>query len=175
MKLKILIMAAGLVVFVSCGPSYRVADQSNPEGNGNVPAAIQSSFNSQYPTATDVMWTPYDANNLPIDWTLTGWNDVGDGAYVSTFTLDDNQYYSWYDASGNWIGSTYAIRDYSTLPSPVSTTISGKFPGYTITSVNSELQKDKMNYEITLKNADGKAKVVIDSNGNIVKQKMVTK
>ena len=89
--------------------------------------------------------------------------------------MNGDQYYAWYDAQGNWIGSTYVLRDFKTLPAPVTAMINEKFSGYTITSVNSEMQKDKTAYEIQLKNGDNKAKIVVDANGNIIKQKTVTK
>ena len=174
MKLKILMLAATAVVFASCGPSYRVTDQSKTTGT-NVPVSVQTSFTTQYPTATEVIWAPYDANTVPIDWDLSGWSAVDNSDYVATFTMSNNQYYAWYDANGNWIGSTYVVHDFTTLPSPVTAVITDKFSGYSITSVNSEMQKDKVAYEILLKNGDSKAKVLIDANGNIIKQKTVEK
>ena len=174
MKLKILMLAASAAVFASYGPSYRVTDQSKSAGM-NVPVSVQTSFTTQYPTATTVVWVPYDANNVPIDLDLAGWSALDNSDYVATFTINNDQYYAWYDVNGNWIGSTYAVHDFKTLPSPVSSMIPDKFPGYTITSVNSEMQKDKMAYEILLKNGDSKAKLVVDANGNIIKQKTVTK
>jgi len=176
MKLKILILAAGTAVFASCGPSYRVTDKNaNPTTSANVPASIQTAFATQYPAAAGVQWSPYDSENLPIDWELSGWTQLSSGDYVATFNMGDDQYYAWYDANGNWIGSTYAMRDFKSLPAPVGSVISDKFPDYTITSVNSEMQKDKTVYEILLKNGDNKAKVLVDASGNIIKQKTVTK
>jgi hypothetical protein len=174
MKLKILILVATAAVFASCGPSYRVTDQSKTTGT-SAPTSVQTSFNTQYPAATEVVWAPYDANTVPIDWDLSGWSAMDNTGYVATFTLNNDQYYAWYDASGNWIGSTYNIHDFTTLPSAVSSMISGNFPGYTVTSVNSEMQKDKTAYEIQLKNGDSKSKLLVDADGNIIKQKTVTK
>ncbi|HEV8506458.1 MAG TPA: PepSY-like domain-containing protein, partial [Chitinophagaceae bacterium] len=78
-------------------------------------------------------------------------------------------------ANGDWIGTAYGVSDYKSLPPAVNTVINDKFPGYTISTVNREMQKDKMAYEIQLKNGDAKAKVLIDDNGNIIKQKTVEK
>jgi hypothetical protein len=177
MKLKFLMLAAGVTVLVSCGPSYRVTDQpkTTTDNATTVPSNVQTAFSTQYPTAGGVVWAPYDSNNLPIDWDLSGWPELVSGDYVATFTLNDDQYYAWYDANGNWIGSTYALRDIKTLPEPITATINDKFAGYTIESVSTEMQKDKTAYEIRLKNGDNKAKVVVDANGNIIKQKTVTK
>ena len=177
MKLQILILAAGVAAFAACQPSYRVTDKSQVSQDTTVvPSGIQSSFSTQYPTAADVTWSPYDINNVPIDWDLTGWPALQQGDYVATFNMNGEPYYAWYDANGNWIGSTYAIQDYKSLPSPVTSLINDKFSGYTIAKVNSEMQKDKTAYEILLKNGDNnKVKLVVDSNGNILKQKTVTK
>lgn len=176
MKLQILILAVGVAVLASCGPSYRVTNKSQvATDTSRVPTAIQTSFTTQYPNVTDVVWSPYDVNNLPIDWDLTGWPALEQGSYVATFNMNGDQYYAWYDANGNWIGSTYVVKDYKSLPGPVTAMINEKFSGYTIASVNSEMRKDKTAYEIQLKNGDNKAKIVVDANGNIIKQKTVTK
>ena len=169
MKLKFLILAAGVVAMVSCSPSYRVTDKSSV--GVTVPSSVQTSFHSQYPEASSVTWGNYDEANLPIDWELSGWPSLDQTAYMATFTMDNNRYYAWYDANGNWVGSTYSMTDYKSLPSPISTVINDKFPGYTITAVNTEMQKNGTAYEIQLKNGDSKAKVLIDENGNIIKQK----
>ena len=175
MNLKILILIAGIVVLASCGPSYRVTDQSTVKDTVGVPSEIQTSFKTQYPTAANVTWSTYDVANLPIDWELTGWPQMDQGDYLATFDYNNDKYYTWYDSDGNWIGTAYVISDYKSLPSAINTTINDKFLGYTITSVNREMQKDRMAYEIQLKNGDSKAKVLIDENGNIIKQKTVAK
>ena len=53
--------------------------------------------------------------------------------------------------------------------------ISDKFPGYSIVAINREMQKDRVAYEIQLKNGNSKAKLLVDANGNIIKQKTVNK
>ena len=60
-----------------------------------------------------------------------------------------------------------------TIPDPVSKAVYDKYPGYTITTVNREFQKDRMVYEIQAKSADNtKIKLLVDGNGNIVKEKV---
>lgn len=177
MKLGILILIASVAVLASCGPSYRVTDGSTVSKDTiGVPTEIKSAFSTQYPTATNVVWTTYDATAVPlVDWDLNGWPAPGEGAYVVTYNMNGDTYYSWYAANSDWIGTAYAVSDYKSLPPAVSTVINDKFPGYTISTVNREMQKDKMAYEIQLKNGDAKAKVLIDDNGNIIKQKTVDK
>src|SRR4029453_5709647 len=98
MKLRILILIAGVSFIASCGPSYRVTDQSTVSKDTiGVPTEIKSSFTTQYPTAPNVVWTTYDASATPIvDWELSGWPPPGEGAYLATFSLNNDTYYAWY-------------------------------------------------------------------------------
>ena len=171
MKLKIWMLAAGLAVLASCGPSYRATDQYGVV----IPVRTQTAFTTQYSNATVVTWSQYDAATLPIDWDLAGWPEMDQNDYVVRFTMDNMPYYAWYDSDGNWIGTAYVINDYKTLPSAVSSTINSQFSGYIITSVNKEFQKDRMVYEVQLRNGESKAKLLIDGNGNIITQKTVMK
>jgi len=173
MKLKILMFAAAMAILASCGPSYRVTDGSAVVID--VPTGIQTTFTTQYPTAGNVIWSTYDVTTLPIDWELSGWPAMDEGDYLATFTLNNDKYYAWYDSNGDWIGTAYVISDYKSLPSAINTMINDKYPGYTITEVNREMQKDRMAYEIQLKSGDSKAKLLVDENGNIIKQKTVAK
>jgi uncharacterized membrane protein YkoI len=60
------------------------------------------------------------------------------------------------------------ISDFSQLPQVVSTTVREKYPGYTITSVNREFQKDRLGYEIEMVKDDSRIKAVIDANSGLV-------
>jgi Putative beta-lactamase-inhibitor-like, PepSY-like len=138
----------------------------------NVPASIQSNFTTQYPGATDVVWAPYDVNTVPIDWDLTDWTTLGPKDYSVAYTLNGKRYYSWYDANGDWIGSSYEMTDYNNgLPAAVNTTISNKYAGYTIDKAHQIMWKDRTAYDLKLKNGDNKMKVLIDSDGNVLKEK----
>jgi hypothetical protein len=138
----------------------------------NVPANIQTTFTTQYPNATDVIWMPYDQNNVPIDWDLTDWTVLSPRDYAVTYTMNGNKYYSWYDTNGNWVGTSYDITDYNNgLPAAVNQTISNRFSGYTIDKAHQITWKDRTAYDLKLKNGDNKMKVLIDADGNIIKQK----
>ena len=173
MKLKILILAASIALFASCGPSYRVTDTSTV--GIDVPVVVKKTFTTAYPTATGVVWSAYDVSTLPIDWDLTGWPAMDQSDYVVTFNMNNDKYYAYYDVNGDWIGTAYVITDYKSLPSGINTMISDKYPGYTITTVGRVMQKDRIAYEIQMKNGNSKAKLLVDENGNIIKQKTVTK
>jgi hypothetical protein len=170
MKLKIISLVAATVVLLSCGPSRYNNSSSNTAYRA--PRVIVTSFETRYPDATDVVWSNYDpAVTTPVDWDLNDWSVLNSGDYVARFNVGKDQYYAWYDASGNWIGSTYAIGDYSMLPPSVSTVLRDKYNGYNIESVHKEMWKDRNAYEIKLRNGDAKVKMLVDVNGNIIKQK----
>ena len=177
MKLKILILIAAVALFASCGPSYRVTDQSTVSKDTiGVPTEIKSAFSTQYPTATNVVWSTYDPSAVPlVDWDLNGWTALGEGAYLATFSLNNDTYYAWYAPDNEWIGTAYTVIDYKGLPPAINTLLNDKFAGYTISSVSREMKKGQMAYELQLKNADTKIKLLVDDNGNIIKQKTIDK
>jgi hypothetical protein len=170
MKLKFACLTATLALLLSCGTTTTTTSDNEAFA---VPAAVSTSFTTQYPNATNVVWSAYDVATAPIvDWELTGWSPMDARDYMVTFTVDGQSYYGWYEDTGNWIGSAYVISDYNTLPEAITTTINTKFAGYSIDRVQREFWKDHIAYEIKLKkNDDDKVKLLLDANGNIIKQK----
>lgn len=167
MKIKTLIAVAALGIFAACGEPYRATTATVIVA----PGTTEASFRAQYPYASNVVWMRYDAANIPIDWELAGWTVLDDNDYLVRFDMDNNYYYAWYDKNGNWIGTSYGLIDYNSMPVAVVTTLTNKYPGYTITSVNKEFQRDRIAYEVELKNDDTKVKVLVDIYGNVVKAK----
>ncbi|HKO79697.1 MAG TPA: PepSY-like domain-containing protein [Chitinophagaceae bacterium] len=186
MKLRnLFIIVTAIGVFAACKPSYKATDKTKsvtdstsvsttgtPSTTVNVPEATRTAFTTQYPTATNVVWVNYDTQaELPIDWELTGWQTLDADDYVVRFDMDNENYYAWYDNTGTWVGSAYVMKDITQLPEAVNKVINEKYTGYTVKSVNREFQKDRMAYEVELTKPDGKAKVLVDSNGTIIKEK----
>ena len=172
MKLRNLVPVAAIAFLLSCGPSsYQLSDGTVVV----VPEYTRTAFVTQYPTATTVVWSEYDPAVTPIvDWELVEWPVMDDGDLVVSFAMDDMPYYAWYDSDGNWIGTAYIVSNMSTVPSAINTVVLEKFPSHTISSVKKEFWKDKMAYEVELKDGDNKVKLLMDSNGNILKQKTKT-
>jgi hypothetical protein len=168
-KIMSLIAAAGLFL-VSCSTSYNSTSDSAAY-NVNVPTGIRSNFAIAYPDATNVVWNSYDVNNVPIDWDLTGWNTLGANDYAVTFNMGSDQYYSWYNANGNLIGTAVMVSDYTQLPSAVNNVIHDKYSGYTIDRIDREIVGSKTAYELKLSQGDNKVKLVVDSDGNVLKEK----
>ena len=170
MKSRILSLVAAALLLLSCGSSKTTTSTST--GNAYaVPPTIQTSFTTQYPTASNVVWGAYDVATVPIDWELTSWTALTPTDYAVTFNMDGNKYYSWYDANGNWVGSSYAVTNNSSLPAAVNTTITNRYPGYSIDKIHRETWKDHMAYEVKLKSGDNTVKMLIDESGNVLKEK----
>lgn len=174
MKLKIMSLVVATGVFFSCGtPSYTSTTTSTSDNAAYaVPAGVQTNFTTQYPNAANVTWSAYDAAVVPIDWEMTGWTALDAGDHAVVFDMDNERYYAWYDQDGNWIGSSYGIRDHTTLPSSINSMIQTKYSGYTIEKVDRELWKDQTAYEVKLKSGDRKVKLLVDANGNVLKEKV---
>lgn len=167
-KMMSLVLATGL--FFSCGTT-RTSVSDNAAYNVTVPTTVKSGFAFNYPDATNVVWNKYDVAVVPIDWELTGWNTLGENDFAVTFDQGMNKYYAWYDANGNLIGTTYAVTDYTRLPTAVNMMIQNNYKGYTIDAVQREMWKSNVAYELKLSQGDNKVKLLVDNNGTVLKQK----
>lgn len=170
MKARFLGLIAAFALITSCSTSSRTSSSSNAAYS--TPADLQTSFTTQYPTASNATWSAYDATMSPIDWELSGWPAADVTAHSVAFDMDSSRYYAYYGADGTWIGSTYAISDYTKLPEAVHNAVKEKYSAYTIDKVQQEMWKDKMAYELKLKNGDNKIKLLVDNQGNVLKEKL---
>jgi len=168
MKLKIFIAVAVIGLFTACSSIYRETVTEIL-----ILTYASKAFYLQYPTATNVVWSSYDPNVVILnDWDLAGWTVIDANDYVVQFDMDNEKYYAWYDTNGEWIGTAYVVNDFTALPGMVRSTIDTKYPGYTISKVNKEFHKDRIAYEIVLKDGDTKQVVLMDLNGVVLKSKM---
>lgn len=168
MKLKTLLAVAVIAVFTACSTTYRATDTGVV-----ISTDAARAFDLQYPAATNVVWSMYDPDVIILnDWDLAGWTVIDADDYVVQFDMDGEKYYSWYDNTGEWIGTAYRVRDFTALPDMVRTEINAKYPGYTISSVNKEFQKERVAYEVVLTNGESKQVVLMDLNGVVLKSKM---
>ena len=170
MKLKIASLVVVTTLILSCGTTY-TSTSNNAAYNVSVPSTIQGHFAAQYPDATNIVWNSYDVTTVPVDWDLTGWTMLDKDDYAVTFNVGPNSYYAWYDANGSLVGSAYVINDYSQLPYAVNTMLQKQYKDYAIEGAQREMWGTQTAYEIKLKNGDSKTKLLIDSQGNIIKQK----
>jgi hypothetical protein len=165
------LIAVCITLFVSCGTTNNSSVSENAALGA--PDRIQTVFSNQYPRANYITWNRYNANAPTImDWEFAGWPAIDENNYTVRFTLDTFNYHAWYGDGGDWIGSAYVIRSAKTLPDAVNNTLKAQFGAYNFDSAVRELMKDDEAYEIKLKNGEAnKLKLLIDENGNILKQK----
>lgn len=168
MKLKTFFAVAVIGLFTACSTTYRATDTGVV-----ISTEAARAFDLQYPNATNVTWSMYDPDVIILnDWDLAGWTVIDTDDYVVEFDMDGEKYHAWYDSNGEWIGSAYAVSNFTALPEMVKTEISAKYPGYTISSVNKEFHKDRVAYEVVLANGDSKQVILMDLNGVVLKSKM---
>jgi hypothetical protein len=135
-----------------------------------VPATTRTSFETKYPTASNVTWAHYETAEVPVDWQWIGWPTMDDSDYVATFYMDNSNYWVWYDDQGNWVGTVTEVSS-SGLPAAINNVIQSQYANYTVTSVKKENDKNRTAYEIKLENGDNKVKLLVDENGKILKKK----
>jgi hypothetical protein len=169
MKLRNLIAVAALGTLAACETTYQATDT----GMVTVSTETQRAFTDQYPNSSNVAWSYYDPNVVVLNvWELTGWPTLDASDYAVRFDMDGDNYYAWYDSDGTWVGTAYVVKDFNTLPSLVSTSVRNKYPMHTITHVNREYYSDRMLYEVVVKKDDQKVVMLVDANGNVVKEKI---
>lgn len=138
------------------------------------PATIKTSFEAKYPQATNIRWNYHRPDFATVEWDWSGWPVLDTSDYVASYTWDGSEYWSWYDQDGNWVGSVSRVRDYSTLPQAVNNTVTTKYNGYTIVSVDKENDKNRTAYEIQLESGTNKLKLLVDENGKVLKSKTIS-
>jgi hypothetical protein len=171
--MKILFISAIIIttLLLSCSTSNTSISSNSAY---DAPNSIKTVFVSQYPKAYNVSWSAYDVNAPTIlDWELASWQQLQASDYSVRFSLDTFNYYAWYNTDGDWIGSAYVIKSSNALPDAVNNTVKAQFGAYSFDGAVREFWKDKEAYEIKLKNGEAnKIKLLIDANGNILKQKV---
>ncbi|HET9744487.1 MAG TPA: PepSY-like domain-containing protein [Chitinophagaceae bacterium] len=135
----------------------------------NVPDNVRTAFQTQYPAATIVTWSPYRPYDR-INWEWTGWPSMDSTYYAVNYTLDNRTHWGWWDRNMNWIGSTSTVEDSTLLPDPVKKAITSNYSGYRIISIDEENDKNRTAYEIKLEKGDARARILIDKNGRILKK-----
>jgi len=135
----------------------------------NPPDNVRVAFQTKYPSATNVTWTPYKPYDR-INWEWTGWPSMDTTYYAVNYTVDNRPYWGWWDRNMNWIGST-STMDSTMLPEAVKNTLKKSYSGYTITSIDEENDKNRTAYELKLEKGTARVRLLIDKNGKILKKK----
>ncbi|SRR5258706_1956598 len=179
-----MLASAVLGVLASCGEAG--SNTENPDSTSNstttsetkttrhveVPEATRTSFEAKYPQAADVTWNYHEpAVIVPVEWEWTNWPIIDSNDIVANFKVNEDDYWVWYDDSGEWIGTISEVNDNSSLPAPVNNTIKSQFAGYTIESIDKENDKNRTAYEIKMAKGADKMKALIAENGQVLKKK----
>ncbi|RYY97441.1 MAG: hypothetical protein EOO11_10875 [Chitinophagaceae bacterium] len=174
MKLRLLPLAA-LLLMASCGTTRTTTVSSTSAnaayGAASTPGTVTTVFYDQYPGASNITWKPFDPSTAAVDWEMVGWPTLNASDYVVTFDHEGNRSTAWYDANGNWIGTTYEISNMSTVPGRIGNTIRTQYSNYTVESVQRDTWKGNSAYEVKLRNGDRKLKLLVDENGTVLKSK----
>jgi hypothetical protein len=181
-----MLASAIMAVLASCGEAGS-SKENNPDSTNSsttittdtkttrhveVPVATRTSFEAKYPQASNVTWNYHEPTVIvPIEWEWTNWPVIDSNDYVANFEVNNDDYWVWYDDSGDWVGTVAEVNDYSALPAAVNNTIKSQFPGYTIVSVDKENDKNRTAYEIQMENGADKMKALIAENGKLMKKK----
>ncbi|TMI87228.1 MAG: hypothetical protein E6H08_19720 [Bacteroidetes bacterium] len=144
-------------------PSPTVVPEYNPPDN------TRTAFQTKYPNATDVTWSPYKPYER-INWEWTGWPSMDTSYHAVNYKINNRSSWSWWDRNNNWIGSSSVVEDSTMLPDPVKKTLTKNYSGYKIKSIDEENDKKRTVYEIKLEKGDALAKILVDKNGKILKK-----
>lgn len=147
MKTLVLILSATLLFsFSACGQS----------GN-DVPAQVKSAFALKFPKATNVKW-----------------GRENEKEWEAEFKNDGRSYSANFDNSGTWMETEYRIN-LSEIPVQVKATLDKEASGSKIKVSELSETKDGKFYEFVIGKGEGKAELVIDSTGNVVKNEKLKK
>jgi uncharacterized membrane protein YkoI len=133
------------------------------ESTITVPDNTRSAFEKKYTGATNVKWTRQNRNTA-----RTTRPDSMD--YQVTYRWNDQDYTTWYDWNGDWIVTTAKVAN-DKLPAAVNNAISSRYPGYTITEVDMENDKDMTSYEVDLEKGTEKKIIHFSPEGKELKKK----
>ncbi|HEX6193564.1 MAG TPA: PepSY-like domain-containing protein [Chitinophagaceae bacterium] len=154
-------------------PRTDVSEPVNTSTSLNVPEPTRTAFTTKYPNAANVSWRRYEPVNT-IDWDWTGWPKMDTSDYAVSYNADGSEHWAWYDQDNNWIGTVSSVTDFASLPAAVTKTVQAQYPGYTITSVDKENDKNRVAYEIELNKGNEKAKLLVAEDGKVIKKKVVS-
>lgn len=117
-----------------------------------VPKAVADAFEKKFPGATNIKWGKENTKEYEAEFKMNG------KAMSANFSVE-----------GNWMETEAAI-EVSGLPAAAASTITAKYPGYTISGVfKIEKADGKTTYEAEIKKGSKKMEVILASDGTIIK------
>ena len=117
-----------------------------------VPKEVSDAFAKKFPGATNIKWGKENAKE-----------------YEAEFKLNGKMISANFSADGKWMETEAAI-EVSGLPAAAISTITAKYPGYTIYGAfKIEKADEKTRYEAEIKKGSKKTEVILDTDGTIIK------
>ncbi len=132
-----------------------------------VPTPVQTSFTTKNAKAEKVSWKRYTATADEDDDRLIPNNDY----YYVVYYNEGADYRTWYDTTGTIVKTSMKVAGPKELPAAVNKVINEQFPGYTVSEIDKENDKNIDVYELELNKGEQKSKIKITPDGNIVKRK----
>lgn len=147
--MKTLLFATLLTTGLMLGAS---AQEKEKIKERDVPTAVQTSFKTEFPNASNVEWRMKDAT------------------YKAKFKMNDMDHMASFDAAGKLMSKGMKIKE-SELPSAVASAVKGSYADRAIDEVYSVDKSGTMHYLVKLKGTP-ETKVLYTADGQVVKEKM---
>lgn len=117
-----------------------------------VPEKVISSFETMFPTATDVEWEMEEEN----EW-------------EAEFELEGKEGSACFTGNGEWIETEYEIES---LPETIETILNETYPGFEIDEIEILETPDFNGYEIEMEKGEEEIEILISSKGEIIEVDM---
>ena len=146
--MKKILLAALLMSGLSlCG----TAQEKEKIKDKDVPVAVQTTFNAEYPEAKDIEWK------------------LKDGHYKVVFEVNGTNQIASFDSIGKLLSKGIEIKE-AELPAAVTSAVRSGYAGRTIDVVY-KIEKDgSLNYLVKL-NGDPVTKILYSADGQVIKEK----
>jgi hypothetical protein len=145
-NLFFMIGAIALLGLASCGQTGK-----------DVPAKVKDAFTQKFPDATSIKW---DKEN--------------DTEWEAEFKMNGSEYSANFDNSGVWVETEYKISS-ADIPPAVKTTLEKEYAGSNIEVAEISETPDGKAIEFVLKSGKERTEVIMDMEGNILKQEQAEK
>ena len=118
----------------------------------DVPASVEKTFKTKYPTATDVEWF-----------------DEEDGTFAAYFYINEESKTAKFNANGTWVETKTFMED-GKMPKAVNNALNMKYKGATISSVTMiEMPSTVNQYEVNAEANGMSYSLTYDEKGTVLK------
>ncbi len=153
---------------ITTGSDTAMTTTTDATSSITVPDNTRTAFETKYTGASNVRWT---RQNRDAALTSTAPDSMD---YQVQYRWNDMDYTTWYEYDGDWIVTTAKVPS-DKLPAAVNNAISSKYPGYTVTEVDMENDKNMTSYEVDLEKGTEKKTIHFSESGQELKKKEKTK